>query len=234
MKYALILAGGMGSRMGEDTPKQFFSVGDKPIIIYTTEKFLKNKKIDKIFIVCPNKWIKYTSNLVGYYFKDSDKIELVEGGENRFESIKKGLDYISENYDITDDDIILTHDGVRPFINDDIINNNISVALEAGACTTAVKTIDTILISKDHRFIDEVPNRDFMFNVQTPQTFNLIDLIELVNKVKKDDYKNYTDLSRLYIENNRPIEIVEGSYNNIKITTKKDLITAKEIYEKQE
>ena len=73
-----------------------------------------------------------------------------------------------------------------------------------------------------------------MFNVQTPQTFNLIDLIELVNKVKKDDYKNYTDLSRLYIENNRPIEIVEGSYNNIKITTKKDLITAKEIYEKQE
>ena len=234
MKYALILAGGTGSRMGEDTPKQFFSVGDKPIIIYTTEKFFKNKKIDKIFIVCLDKWMKYTSNLIGYYFKDSDKIELIEGGETRFESIKKGLNYINKNYKITDDDIIITHDGVRPFINKDIINNNIDIAMEVGACTTAVKTIDTILISKDHRFVDEVPNRDFMFNVQTPQTFNFNDLLELVNNVKKENYKRYTDLSRLYIENNKVIQIVEGSYSNIKITTKKDLITAKEIYEKQE
>ena len=234
MKYALILAGGTGSRMGEDTPKQFFSVGDKPIIIYTTEKFFKNKKIDKIFIVCLDKWMKYTSNLIGYYFKDSDKIELIEGGETRFESIKKGLNYINKNYKITDDDIIITHDGVRPFINKEIINSNIDIAMEVGACTTAVKTIDTILISKDHRFVDEVPNRDFMFNVQTPQTFNFNDLLELVNDVKKENYKRYTDLSRLYIENNKVIQIVEGSYSNIKITTKKDLITAKEIYEKQE
>ena len=235
MKYALILAGGIGSRMGDkNTPKQFYSIGDKPIVIYTTDKFMKNKNIDKIIIVCLSDYIKYTSNLIGYYFKDSEKIEIIAGGENRFESVVKGINYIKRKYKIKDDDIIVTHDAVRPFINDEIINNNIKIAKKVGACTTAVECIDTILICNNKKQIDSVPNRNIMYNVQTPQSFKLLNLYGLIKNVDKEDYNNYTDLSKLFTEVNAPIEIVPGDYNNIKITTQKDLIIAANIHKEQE
>jgi 2-C-methyl-D-erythritol 4-phosphate cytidylyltransferase len=235
MKYALILAGGIGKRMGDkNTPKQFYSIGDKPIVIFTTEKFLKNKNIDKVIIVCLNDYIKYTTNLVGYYFKDNEKIDIIPGGDNRFESVVNGIEYIKKKYKIKNDDIVITHDAVRPFVTDEIINNNIKIAKKMGACTTAVGCIDTILICNDKKQIDSVPNRNIMYNVQTPQTFNLLNLYGLIKNVDSENYDKYTDLSKLFAEVNAPIQIVEGDYNNIKITTQKDLIIAANIYKEQE
>ena len=164
---------------------------------------------------------------------------------NRQEFIRsKGFDLMSRRPNVeygkikvgtkTLDDAVLNLGAVRPFINDEIINNNIKVAKKVGACTTAVECIDTILICNNKKQIDSVPNRNIMYNVQTPQSFKLLNLYGLIKNVDKEDYNNYTDLSKLFTEVNAPIEIVPGDYNNIKITTQKDLIIAANIHKEQE
>ena len=121
MNYAIILAGGVGSRMNAPIPKQFLVIGNKPILIHTIEEFKKNSNIDYIIVVCIESWVDEARKLVNTYFKNSD-IKVISGGSNRTDSVLKGLNYINSNYGINDDDIVLTHDSVRPFITQDIIN----------------------------------------------------------------------------------------------------------------
>ena len=133
MLFAVILAGGTGSRMGStDMPKQFLEIKGKPILNHTIEKFLPNPKFDKIIILSPKAWIGHTKEIIRKFTGMSDRIAVIEGGATRNETIMNAIDYIDKKYTLDDETIIVTHDSVRPFVTHRIIEENI--APTAGAC----------------------------------------------------------------------------------------------------
>ena len=174
MNYVVLLAGGVGSRMGNvEKPKQYMNIADRPIIIHTIEKFFVNEKFEKILVLCPDQWIHHTKNLLRKYIGETDRIAVLAGGSTRNETIMNAIRYIEENYEVDDETIILTHDSVRPFVTHRIIEENIEYALKYGACDTAVAATDTIVQSDDGKIIASVPDRSKMYQGQTPQTFRL-------------------------------------------------------------
>ncbi len=182
MIYAEILAGGRGSRMGNtDMTKQFLLIGSRPIIIHTLERFLLNDRINKIIVVTPREWIQHTIDLIKKYIPldKQEYIEVCKGGSDRNESIMSGIRHIQNNFGINDDDIIITHDAVRPFITHRIINDNIDMAIDYGATDTVIPAFDTIVESIDNNFINSIPIRNHMYQGQTPQPFKIKKIINL-------------------------------------------------------
>ena len=151
MIYGVVLAGGVGSRMGNvGKPKQYLLVGDKPILIHTLEKFYMQSEFEKVLVLCPTEWISHTKNLVRKYMKDTERIVVLEGGETRNETIMNSIAYIEKEGNLNEDTIIVTHDSVRPFVTQRILEENIRYAKEYGACDTAVAATDTIVCSEDN------------------------------------------------------------------------------------
>ncbi len=226
MIYAEILAGGKGTRMGNtEMPKQFLKIGEKPIIIHTLETFLLNSRFEKIIITTPNQWIQHTNDLVNKYIPKAfiEKIKVCAGGSDRNESIMSGIKFIEENYGLNDDDVIVTHDAVRPFLTHRIINDNIDSALEFGACDTVVPAFDTIVESKNGEDISDIPRRDFMYQGQTPQSFNIKELINLYNSLTKEEKQILTDAAKIFVVKGKNVKLVQGEVYNMKITTPYDL-----------
>lgn len=223
MIYAEILAGGKGTRMGNtELPKQFLMLGTKPILIHTIEQFIINNKIDKIIVCIPKEWISYTSDILKKYLNNIEKIKLVEGGKTRNETIINGCKYIQENYGLNDEDIILTHDAVRPFVNQRIINENIENAYKHEAIDTAVPCTDTIIEVNDE-VISNIPVRDYLYSGQTPQTFNIKKLIKYYNELNEEQKLILSDACKIFVLKGQKVKVVKGEYYNIKITTETDL-----------
>lgn len=229
MIYAEILAGGNGTRMGNtELPKQFLMLGNKPIIIYSIEQFLKNERVDKIIITCIPTHIDYLKELLDKYITNQSIIEIVKGGKTRNESVLNGCNYISDKYGVNDDDVIIVHDSVRPFIDQRIINDNIDMVLNHGAVGTAIPATDTVFIT-DNDNIKEIPLRDNMFSAQSPQSFNIKKLMTLYNKLSSEEKGIMTDSCKIFTLNKENVKLVLGDLSNIKITTKHDLEVAKNI-----
>ena len=188
MVFGVILAGGIGSRMGNvEKPKQYLSVGGKPIILHTLEKFYVNSKFEKLIVLCPSQWINHTKNLVKKNFNDSSKIVVIEGGSTRNETIMNSIRYIEKEYGLDDDTIIVTHDSVRPFLTYRIIEDNIRYAQEYGACDTVIPASDTIVESAGHEIISNIPDRSIMYQGQTPQSFKAKKLKELYEGLTEEE-----------------------------------------------
>ena len=169
MVFGVILAGGIGSRMGSvEKPKQYLNIADKPIIIHTIEKFYINDTFEKLYVLCPEQWISHTKNLIRRYIGQTDHIEVIRGGATRNETIMNSIRQIESEYEVDDETIIVTHDSVRPFVTHRIIEENIKYALKYGACDTAVPATDTIVQSDDNQIITSVPDRSKMYQGQTP------------------------------------------------------------------
>lgn len=230
MIYAGILAGGSGTRMGGSIPKQFMHIGKKPIIIHTIEKFLNT--CDKIIVACPKSHIAYMSDIVNKYIFPR-AVLVIEGGENRMDSILSVLAYIFINYKTSDKDIIVTHDGVRPFVTEDMIRETVKSAEKTGAGAVFVNTVDTIAVSYDGQKLDNVLIRDNVYSVQTPQTFKLSKLKQIFRNAGNDIYK-YTDLCGLANSQGMNIHMVPGDRKNIKITTREDIYIAQAFLESEE
>ena len=146
MIFAAILAGGTGSRMGvSDMPKQFLELQGKPILNHTVEKFLPHPRFEKILVLSPAAWMAHTGEILRKFTGDNDRIEVIEGGSTRNETIMNAIAYIELNYGLDDDTIIVTHDSVRPFVTHRIIEDNIDAALKDGACDTVIPATDTIV-----------------------------------------------------------------------------------------
>ena len=216
MVYAGIVAGGTGSRMQADTPKQFIEVLGKPVIAYTVESFAG--KVDKICIACHKDYINHAKEIFSEY--SDDLIEVIEGGNDRMGSVMALVEYF-KSAGASDEDIILTHDGVRPFVSEKMIYESIENARAGHFCSVAIGATDTVCISEDGETIDSVPDRKTIFNIQTPQTFTFGKLAEIMKKC--DNPEQYTDLCGLAIKMGEKIKIVEGSAENIKITVPADL-----------
>lgn len=224
MIFASILAGGSGDRVGNtNKPKQFLFLGNKPILIHTIEKFYINNLFDEIIVAVPKQWIKYTQDLIEKYIPNSSNITVIEGGELRNDSINNSIKYLNENYSISDDDIIVTHDAVRPFVTHRIIMENIEAAKKYGACNTVVPATDTIVESKNGDFVFKIPNRDFMYQGQTPQSFKILKFEEYYNLLSDYEKLVLSDAAKVFTLNDEDVFLVKGEVTNIKITYTYDL-----------
>ena len=226
MIFGAILAGGTGSRMGlTNMPKQFLELGDKPIIIHTLQKFLLNLKFDVIYLGVHENWTGYMEDLIEKYIVDEEnknRIKIISGGADRNSTIMNIVEDIEKNYILTNEDIIVTHDAVRPFITSRILEENIEISLKYGACDTVIPAIDTIVVSENNKIIKEIPNRQYMYQGQTPQSFKILELKKLYNELSKEEKGILTDACKIFVIKGKEVHLVRGEISNLKITTQED------------
>lgn len=227
MVIAGIVAGGSGSRMGQtDTPKQFLLLDKKPIIVHTIEKFLVNSKIDCVVVGVHKDWFQYMCDLKEKFFGKSNVL-ITEGGETRNDTIKNIIDLSYQKLGCCNDDIIVTHDAVRPFVSHKIINDNVKATVEFGICDTVIVATDTIVRSSDNDVITDIPARNEMYQGQTPQSFKMGMFNQVFNDLSNEEKSIVTDACKLFFLKGYDVKLVEGDVCNIKITYPFDYKVAK-------
>jgi len=227
MVFAVICAGGIGSRMGNaEKPKQYLNVGGKPIILHTIEKFVVNEQFEKVIVLVPESWINYTRDIIKKYLKGVEKIEVLAGGADRNSTIMNSIKYIEDNFTLDDDTVIVTHDAVRPFVTHRIIMDNIEAAVNVGACDTVIPATDTIVESMDGEKISSIPDRSKVYQGQTPQIFKAKRLKELYLSLTDEEKAILTDAAKICLLKGEPVHLVRGEVFNIKITYPYDLTVA--------
>lgn len=232
MIFGAIVAGGVGNRMNlSGLPKQFLPLGSskKPIIIHTLEKFLMCDQLDYIYLGVHKDWTQYAEELVEKYKLKSEKIIIVAGGVDRNSTIFNIIDAIENRHDVSDEDIIVTHDAVRPFLTLRMISENIDAAKRSGACDTVIPAVDTIVESKSGKVATNVPNRKYLYQGQTPQSFKIKKLKKLYLDLSDEEKSNMTDACGVFVARNELVELVMGDTFNIKITTLSDYKIAEAI-----
>lgn len=225
MIFAGIVAGGVGNRMNlSGMPKQFLPLGsgNKPIIIHTLEKFILCEKFDFIYLGVHKEWLEYAEELLKKYNLISDKIFLVSGGKDRNSTIMNIIDEIEKNHGEDKNNIIVTHDAVRPFVTLRMIEENIEAVAMCGACDTVVPSVDTIIKSDGGEFIDSVPPRSAMYLGQTPQSFGISKFKELYGKLSDEQKSTLTDACKVFSCFGEKVKLIMGDTFNIKITTISD------------
>ena len=227
MVFAVICAGGIGSRMGNaEKPKQYLNVGGKPIILHTIEQFVVNEEFEKIIVLVPESWISYTKDIINKHLKRVEKVEVMAGGSDRNSTIMNAINYIEEKFGLDDDTIIVTHDAVRPFVTHRIIMDNIKAAVKVGACDTVIPATDTIVESIDGEKISSIPDRSKVYQGQTPQSFRAKRLKELYLSLTAEEKAILTDAAKIYLLKGEAVHLVSGEVFNIKITYPYDLTVA--------
>lgn len=223
----MILAGGIGSRMGNvEKPKQFMEIGRKPIIIHTVEKFVVNAAFERIIVLSPRQWINYTQDVIARCIPMRDRIDVIEGGATRNETVMNSIRHIEEHYGLDDETIIVTHDSVRPFVTHRILEDNIRFAREEGACDTVIPASDTIVESGDGACISSIPDRSRMYQGQTPQSFRAKKLRDVYCALTEEEKAILTDACKILVLKGEKVHLVDGEVSNIKITYPHDLRVA--------
>lgn len=226
MNIGIILAGGSGSRMGSDIPKQFIDIYGKPLIIHTMESFDVNSNIDYIAVVCKSDW-KEDLQIWARKFGINKLRWIVDGGDTRQTSTYNALSAIKEQ--CSKDDIVVIHDAARPLISQRIIDENIIRAKEFGAVDTVIPTPDTIVNSKDGQTINNVPVRKELYLGQTPQSFKYDLILRAHENAFKTNNFDATDDCQLVLNLNEEVNFVTGDKLNFKITTFEDLVLLKAV-----
>lgn len=226
----MILAGGIGSRMqSPELPKQFLKIDNEPIIIKTVRNFVDFGSFRAGVICCPVDWIEYTKALLLEYGISTETVCVVPGGKNRNSSVQNGCSFLTTNFNVGSEDVILTHDAVRPFINSRVIKDNIAAVEEFGAANTVMPVYDSIIRTSTGDFLSEHLPRKELYRVQTPQSFKLKELENVINSLSDEELENYTDVASIFVDRGFRVKLVEGLDNNIKITTPFDLAVAETI-----
>lgn len=221
---AIIFAGGSGARMGSGLPKQFIEVNGKPIIIHTLEIFEEHPQIDKIYVACKEDYIRKLERYAEKNF--ITKIaRIVPGGATGQDSIYNALRAAAEEN--PGDSIVLIHDGVRPCITAQLIDDDLKSVKEKGSAITCTALFETPVISKNGATVDEVPPRSQLFTAQAPQCFYLRDVIQAHEIIRKENpgYEGIVDTCTLMKQCGKEVAIVLGNRGNIKVTTPEDLYT---------
>lgn len=222
---AVVVAAGSGIRMNMDTNKPYITILDKTVIEINLDTLTSIEEIDKIILVIRKEDQEIIEKIIKKYNKD---IDFVYGKKTREESTLSGIESLSEDYEL-----VLTHDGVRPFASRELFEKVINEIQKNKAVITATKAKDTIKLIKKDMTVEKTPNRDFLYNVQTPQAYDRKILIQLYKKYLKSEFK-ITDDSQLFeIYTDYPIKVIDGEYTNIKITTQEDIILARAIREEK-
>ena len=221
MIIALLTAGGKGSRMGQDIPKQFMNVENKPLIIYTMEAFQRHPNIDAIMVVTLPSWIEVLKAYAMQF--DITKLKwIIPGGETGQESICNGINALKG--EISMDDIIMIHDGNRCMVSDEIISNNIATFHEYGSAVAAIPCVEAVFRSSDQGVSSSISiPREQLFRTQTPHTYRFEKLLWAHEEAKKRGIKNTAATCTLMQELGETVYFSKGSEENLKITTTDDL-----------
>lgn len=218
---AIVLAAGSSTRFGASVRKQFINLADKPLVVWCLETLNKSEKIDEIILVVNQDAISYCQE--NEFFK-LDKIQqIVAGGKERQDSVMAGLKSI-----YTTPDYVLIHDGVRPFITEEMIDKTLEAAALYGASAVATKVTDTVKEANNELFVERTIPREKLWCVQTPQTFQYPLLIAAYHWAF-DMKLSVTDDTTIVEQFGKPVKLVPSSHLNIKITTPDDLILAEAI-----
>ncbi|WP_041779157.1 2-C-methyl-D-erythritol 4-phosphate cytidylyltransferase [Belliella baltica] len=215
-KYAIIVAGGSGTRMGAPMPKQYLEIGGKPILMHTLSRFFEAEPKAELILVIPEKDFSLWKDLCVQY-KFFIPHNLVSGGNSRFQSVRNGLNSITEN-----EGLVAIHDGVRPFVNPEVIQESFEVAKEKGSAIAVVALKDSIRrLTDDGKSVYQ--ERQYFRLVQTPQTFQ-------IRKIKKafdvTELHTFTDDATVYEHQGWQVSLIAGNLENIKITTPEDMAYA--------
>lgn len=221
MNIALIIAGGSGQRMGQDIPKQFINVYNKPVIIYTMEAFQNHPLIDGIEVVCLEGWHQILQAYCRQF--GITKLEgIVNGGETGMQSIRNGLDDMAKRH--SPDDTVLVHDAIRPMVSAEIISNSIQVCERHGNAIVVVPCNEAILETDDGVSSTGQINRDRLKRTQTPQVFPLGTLLQAHEEAARIGIKDSVASCTLMSELGKKLYFSYGSEQNLKLTTVDDLL----------
>ena len=233
MNIGVIFAGGVGSRMhSKDTPKQFLCVHGKPIIVHTLEHFEKCEDIHAVVIACVESWMPYLEKLIYLYRLEKVK-KVVKGGETGQLSIYNGLCAAKEIAG-NDKAIVLIHDGVRPLINGDLLSKNIECVKQYGSAITSGTVKETIVIVGEDGVIGQVTDRDNSRVAKAPQSFWLDDILSAHEQAKRENITNIIDSCTLMKSYGKKLYMIDGPYENIKITTPDDYFAFRAILDSKE
>ncbi len=214
---AIIVAAGKGKRMGTAISKQFLPLAGKEILAHTVERFEQADAIRDIILVAGKEGLEDIKRMVQEYGWRK-VVSVIEGGKERQDSVKNGLDAVSG-----ETEIVLIHDGVRPFVTEDILNKSIEAAVVMGACAAGVPVKDTIKVCDQDNIAVKTPDRNTLWQIQTPQTFRKDLIMKAYQRAACDGFIG-TDDASLAEHCGYPVKVIFGSYRNIKITTKEDLL----------
>ena len=221
MNYAIVFAGGVGSRMqSPNLPKQFIEVCGIPIIVHTINHFQAHPDIDKVLVVCLEPYIDFMKELLNKY-NLSKVFKVVAGGRTGQESICKGLQALDGIAD--DDDIVILHDGVRPIIDADLISKNIDSVKQYGNAISCSSATETICLAGDEGSIKDIMPRDKCMMGRAPQSFRYADIYNCHKRANQEGYTTAIDSASMLHHYGYPLHFVQCSHFNIKITTPNDL-----------
>lgn len=225
MIVAMLTAAGIGSRMGQDIPKQFMFVDGKPIIIHTMEAFQKHPNIDKIMVITLESWVDVLNAYARQY--NITKLEwIIPGGSTGQESIYKGITYLKDRLD--NDDIIIVHDGNRCMVSSEIISNSIATFNKYGSAVAAIPCVEAVFKSEDSGISSDISiPREKLYRTQTPHTYTLGKLLWAHGEAEKLNIKNTAATCTLMQLLGEKVFFSSGSEENLKITTVDDLMIFK-------
>ena len=218
--YVILLAGGVGKRMGSDIPKQFIEVDGKPIIVYSLENFQKNPQIEKIVVVCVKEWQDHLSELINKY--NLSKVEwITDGGATGHDSIRNGVFYLRDK--IKPDDYIIVHDAVRPILPQKAIDEVLRVAHENGNASSSTVCHPPIVYTDDFKSGIKDVDRDHVMLTASPQAYKYSLALKCYEKAEEENKHNFTFTSSLLINYGERVFFAQGTTSNIKITKKEDI-----------
>lgn len=217
---ALLIAGGSGNRMGQSIPKQFLTVNERPVIVYTLEAFQKHPEIDAIGVVCISGW-ETVLQAYANQFNITKLKYIIPGGKNGQESIRNGVYELEKHFAV--DDIVLIHDAIRPMVSADIISDCIRVTREKGNAITVIPCAEAMLQTEDGLISSGSYPRDRLKRTQTPQGFSLGKICDLHRRALELGITNSVASCTLMIEMGEQVYFSVGSEKNIKLTTVEDI-----------
>lgn len=225
MIFGAILAGGQGTRVGAKVPKQFIELNGKPILISTLEKFVNSKLFDVIYISVNEMWLEHTINLINKFYDEEilKNIKIVCGGKERIMSFLNIITDIKEKYGVRSDDIVVSHDAVRPFVTYEILEDCIEKTKAYRIAMASVQSADTTYSSSTEGYLTSTYDRKKLWLGQTPQGCRMDLLYEVINSYPEDELLSMTGTSQLFINKNIDVKISLGSSDNFKITTPNDV-----------
>jgi len=222
MHFAVVVAAGSGLRMNSETKKQYLLLNGIPILTRTVMAFCTIEDIGKIILVVPENDMEYCKSKLLEPYGVGNKIHLVAGGNHRQDSVFNGLKYIRNTLSARTDAVVLIHDGVRPFVDRDIIGNCIKKVLPSEACVPGIGIPDTVKQALPDLSVEKTINREHLYLIQTPQCFYLNPILAAFEYAIKTSFLG-TDDASIFEHFGGKVQIIKGSKLNIKITTPEDL-----------
>jgi 2-C-methyl-D-erythritol 4-phosphate cytidylyltransferase len=217
---AIVLAGGKGTRMGGDKPKQFLSVYRKPIIIYTLENFQKHKKIDDILVVCLESWIADLKKMVEKYHLSKVKW-LIPGGLTGHDSARNAIFFLKDK--LRPDDMVIIHDAARPLLPSPIIDDLLAKGTQFGNACASLPCYETLATTSNQQFGNGQVDRSTIRRIQTPQAYRYGFILPYYERAERENKHDFVYANTLVLSYGGTIYFSEGFDNNLKITTKEDL-----------